>query len=262
MTTILQRSDIGIWLISLERDRERRVRVEKQLVSMGLDWKWFPAIDGRAQQERLLEKALPESYARNMGSSLLPGKLGVYASHLTVWAELIASSHKAGLILEDDVVLHDDFTDCLDAALKAAAHWDLVRFNCVRAKIPICQGTVERWRLNAYIGPFTGNAAYLVHREVAQRLLPGLFPQTRALDHELNRFFVHQYRQLGLEPWASHTDDGNVSTITGVAFSDVRKFKWYRRLPHLRLKLANYIRRASWLFRKGMLRPSARKLEP
>jgi glycosyl transferase, family 25 len=251
----LTRRDIGIWLINLPPDTARRQRMEAQLSALGLAFTLFPAIDGRAEQDRLLAQADADAYRRNMGSALLPGKLGVYASHLAVWNALAASPHKAALILEDDVVFHDDFPAALDTALANADLWDTVRFNCIRAKLPVTQARLGGYRLNAYIGPFTGNAAYLIHRDVATRLAPGLWPQTRALDHELNRFFVHNYRQLGLEPWASHPDDGGTSTITGTGFALVKKPHWTKRLPHYRLKAANYLRRALWLWRHGMLRP-------
>jgi glycosyl transferase, family 25 len=249
----LGRADIGIWLINLERHVARRERIEAQLLELGLAFTLFPAIDGRAEQSRLQERADAQAYMRNMGSPLLPGKLGVYASHMAVWQALLASRHQAALILEDDVVLHNDFLDALDTALANADGWDMVRFNCIRAKIPIMQAQLGRYRLNAYVGPFTGNAAYLVHREIARRLAPALWPQVRALDHELNRFFAHDYRQLGLEPWSSHPDDGGISTITGTGFELVEKPAWWRRLPHYSLKAANYFRRAHWLLRKGML---------
>jgi glycosyl transferase family 25 len=250
---MLTLADIGVWLISLPQDQTRRQRIGAQLDTLGLDWTWFPAIDGRLHQEELLRRADPVAYARNMGAPILPGKLGVYASHLAVWSALLASRHKAALILEDDTVLYDDFGQALDKALGGATAWDVVRFNAVRAKWPVQQARLGRWQLNAYLGPFTGNACYLIHRAVAERLLPGMWPQTRALDHELNRFFHHNYRQLGLEPWASHTDDGGTSTITGKSFALVKKPHWTRRLPHYRLKAANYFRRAFWLARKGML---------
>ncbi|WP_248298248.1 glycosyltransferase family 25 protein [Tabrizicola sp. YIM 78059] len=251
----LTRADIGIWLINLPRDIDRRARMEAQLAALGLNHTLFPAIDGRAEEARLMQRADAGAYARNMGAPLLPGKLGVYASHLAVWDALIASPNRAALILEDDVVFHEDFLEALDTALAHADLWDLVRFNCIRAKLPVTQARLGCYRLNAYVGPFTGNACYLIHRDVAARLAPRLWPQTRALDHELNRFFLHDYRQLGLEPWASHPDDGGTSTITGTGFALVKKPHWTSRLPHYRLKAANYLRRAFWLLKRGMLFP-------
>ena len=253
--------DIGIWLINLPSDVPRRIAMEEQLNRLELDWHLFPAIDGMARRDDLLRRADEAAFHRNMGMTLLPGKLGVYASHLAVWEAFIASGREVALVLEDDVVFHDDFRRALSTALAARDHWDLVRFNAIRAKFPVTQGTLGDYRLNAYVGPFTGNACYLIKREVAEKLLPALWPQSRALDHELNRFFVHDYRQRGLEPFASHPDDQNVSTITGVGFAKVEKFRWYRRLPYTRLKAANYLRRLSYLIRTGAL-PGRRNALP
>jgi len=234
--------------------------MQDQLGKLGLDYTLFPAIDGNLQAGRLIGRIDTNAYRRNMGVPILPGKMGVYASHLAVWETLVDSSFDAGLIFEDDVIFHDDFLDALGMAIAAALHWDVVRFCCVRAKMPVCQGGVGHYRLNAYLGPFTGNAAYLIHRNVAERLLPGLWPQTRALDHELNRFYVHRYRLRGLEPFACHTDDGGFSTITGEQFRAVRKPGWYKRLPYYGLKAGNYWRRGSWLVRDRAIPGSSSNL--
>lgn len=260
MAEALTRADLGIWLINLDRDTQRRVGMETQLDALGLGYTRFPAIYGKDHAEELSKNADAAAYARNMGSPILPGKMGCYASHIAVWEDFIASRYKVALILEDDVVFHDDFLQSLDAALAGAAHWDTVRFNCIRAKLPVSQGKLGNYRLNAYIGPFTGNATYLLKKDVAKRLLPGLWPQTRAFDHELNRFFKHDFRQMGLEPFSSHVDDGDVSSITGANFGLVNKFDWYKRLPHYSLKMANYFRRAAWLAKKGRLWPSSKQL--
>ncbi|KJZ19666.1 glycosyltransferase family 25 protein [Loktanella sp. S4079] len=260
MAEPLTRADLGIWLINLDRDSERLTKMQEQLSALGLSYTRFPAIYGKDHAEELATRADADAYARNMGSPILPGKMGCYASHLAVWDAFIQSDHKVALILEDDVVFHDDFLESLDAALAGSAHWDTVRFNCIRAKLPIAQGKLGKYTLNAYIGPFTGNATYLIHKEVAERLLPNLWPQTRAFDHELNRFFKHDFRQMGLEPFSSHVDDGDVSSITGTNFGLVNKFKWHQRLPHYRLKAANYFRRAWWLLKNGRIRKSDRKL--
>jgi glycosyl transferase family 25 len=77
----------------------------------------------------------------------------------------------------------------------------------------------------------------------------------------LNRFFRHDFRQLGIEPFSTHVDDGNVSSITGSNFAGVRKFEWYRRLPHFQVKAANYLRRWFWLLRNGMIVPRSTALD-
>ena len=253
--------ELGIWLINLDRDVDRRRKMEQQLDALGLTYSRFSAIYGKDHVEALSKRADAAAYSRNMGSDILPGKMGCYASHLAVWEAFLASDHDVALILEDDVVFHDDFLECLDLALASSDHWDTVRFNCIRAKLPISQGRIGPYTLNAYAGPFTGNAAYLIKRDVAQRILPNLWPQTRALDHELNRFFIHDFRQFGLEPFPSHVDDGNQSSITGTGFALVQKYPWYRRLPHYLLKATNYFRRAFWLGKKGRLWPRRTKLQ-
>ena len=257
----LNRKHVGVWLINLRQEVVRRARMDEQLRRLGLDYTIFPAIDGRVEHERLSARVDSKAYRRFMGSAILPGKMGVYDSHLAVWEAFCASPFDAGLVFEDDVVFHDDFFEALDAALAVASHWDLVRFCCVRAKLPVSQGRIGRYRLNAYIGPFTGNAAYLVHKSVAARIMLGLRPQTKALDHELNRFDVHNYRLRGLEPFACHPDDGDVSTITGERFNLVNKPKWYKRLPYYKLKIGNYLRRAAWLLRRGSFPGSDRLLK-
>ena len=73
-----------------------------------------------------------------MGSALLPGKLGVYASHLAVWEAFLASDYDIALILEDDVVFHDDFPEALPAAITLRLTSMLGIFsNCVASVIHI-----------------------------------------------------------------------------------------------------------------------------
>lgn len=250
---IHKRTDIGVWVVNLDQDRDRMAAMATQLDAMDMPFTRFSAVYGKDHFDTLIKNADETAYQRNMGSNLLPGKLGVFASHTKVWEEFIASDHDMALILEDDVVFHDDFLHSLDLALEHADRWDTLRFNCIRAKMPVSQGKIGGYTLNAYIGPFTGNACYLIHKSVAKRILPGLWPQTRALDHELNRFYKHNFRQFGLEPFSTHVDDGGTSSITGTAHGLRRKLPPMQRIPHYRLKAANYVRRFLWLAKNGYL---------
>ena len=251
---------VPVRVISLARAERRRGQVSAEFARLGMDFGFFDGVDGRAEEARLMGVTSPEAWRRNMGGPTAPGHLGCYASHVALWAEIGAGADEIVLVCEDDVMLHDDFPQALAAALAVKCHWDIVRFAKVRAKLPVVQGTVGPYRLNAYVGPFTGNACYLIKRDVARRLAEEFWPIQRAHDHELNRFFVHDIRLLGLEPFAAHAQDEGESFITGHAMADARKFPWYRRLPYYRQKAANYLRRIAWLARHGMLWPRTRVL--
>lgn len=248
------------WLINLPRAAARRERMQAQLAAMALPYTLFPGVDGRAEEARLLANTDIAAFRRNMGREILIGGIGCYHSHLGVWEAFLATGRPHALVMEDDVVFHDDFLPAIRLALRAQAHWDLLKLNRIRAKLPVPQGWIGPYRLMAYVGPNTGTGAYLVNRETAAKLLPAMRRVTRATDHEINRFFVHDFRLRGLEPFPSHVDDGGTSLITGTGFADVQKFPWYRRLPHYGLRAANHLRRFGWLARRGEILPSDRDL--
>lgn len=236
--------NLGIWLINLPRSVSRLQAMVAQLDRLALPYDRFLAIDGRAEWDRLLPKIDVSAFRRNTGREVLPGEIGCYMSHLGVWQELLDSPYDVGLVLEDDVVFHKDFLPALGLAVAARGQWDMLKLNCIRAKFPIAQTQIGPYRLNAFIGSFTGMGAYLLTRDCASRLLPSMLPIRRPIDHELDRIDLTAFRHFALQPFPSHVDDGNQSTITGIGFSDVRKRRWYQRLPV-------YVGRAKALFVKG-----------
>lgn len=260
MNTHLQ--DLPIWLINLPRATERRLRMQQRLSALGLNYTITDGVDGAAEAQRLLANTDVAQFERNMGRKILIGGLGCYHSHLLVWEQFLASGQPIALILEDDVVFHDDFLEALRLALSAQTHWDFLKLNKIRAKMPISQGMIGPYRLNAYVGPATGTGAYLINRATAAKLLSAMGHVTRATDHEINRFFAHDFRLRGLEPFPSHLDDGPsfIATAQG-GYSSVRKFYAWQRLPNYRLRAANYFRRLAWLARHGELFSKHRVLE-
>lgn len=247
--------DLPIWLISLPRATERRLRMQQRLSALGLNYTITDGVDGAAEAERLLANTDVAQFERNMGRKILIGGLGCYHSHLLVWEQFLASGQPIALILEDDVVFHDDFLEALRLALSAQTHWDFLKLNKIRAKMPISQGTIGPYRLNAYVGPATGTGAYLINRATAAKLLSAMRRVTRATDHEINRFFAHDFRLRGLEPFPSHLDDGPSFIATAQGGYSNLKFHAWQRLPSYRLRAANYFQRLAWLVRHGELFP-------
>ncbi|MFN4153104.1 MAG: glycosyltransferase family 25 protein [Paracoccaceae bacterium] len=238
---------LGIWLINLPRSTDRRTRMEAQLQALGLDYALFEAVDGRADWDRLASNADLPTFRANVGREVLPGEIGCYHSHLGVWRAFLDSPHKVALVLEDDVVFHDDFLPALTLATARSDRWDMLKLNRIRAKFAVGQGALGPYRLNAFAGSFTGMGAYLVTRDCAQRLLPGMLPVRRPIDHELDRIDLRNFRHFALQPFPSHVDDGNTSTITGQGFAEVKKFPWYRRLRVYKNRLGALIGKGSHL---------------
>lgn len=255
----LTRDDCGVWMINLPRATERRFKMDAQLASMGLHVTIFDGVDGNIRRDELSKLVDIPAFERNMGRNILWGGIGCYVSHVGVWRKFLESDKLVALILEDDVVFHDDFLTAIDLALANSHAWDMLKLNRIRAKQPVCQGHLGAYRVFAYVGPATGTGAYLIHRATVEKLLPAMTPITRATDHEINRFFLHDFRLFGLEPFPSHVDDGGYSFIKGAASVSVKKFVWYRRLPNYRLRMGNYFRRAWWLFRKGYMTQSVKR---
>ncbi|MFN4158267.1 MAG: glycosyltransferase family 25 protein [Gemmobacter sp.] len=249
----LTRADLVAFWINLDRATDRRAQMEPRLAALGLPMERFSAIDGRAEPARIAGALDDAAFRRNMGRTAIPAEVGCYLSHLGVWARFLQTGKPVALVLEDDVVFHADFLPALDAALAAADHWDMLKLNRIRAKLPIRLGRAGDWTLNAYLGPATGFGAYLITRDLATRLLPRILPVRMPVDYEGTRFWAHDFRLLGLEPWPSHVDDGGESTITGQGFAEVKKAPRWRRLGNYAMRAGNYGRRLGWLARHGLL---------
>jgi glycosyl transferase family 25 len=240
----MKKDDIAVYLINLEQSEKRRAHMVKSLADLPLDYTWFRAIDGTKDWHALASSVDIKAFERKTGREVLKGEIGAYHSHLGVWDAFIQSGKQVALILEDDVVFHADFLVALETALLAGDRWDFLKLNKIRAKHPVRQGALGPYALNAYLGAATGLGAYLITHQTATMLLPKMLPITRPIDHELDRTFHHNFRHFGLEPFPSHVDDEKESTITGTAFSKVRKFPKWKRLPYYALRARNFIGKA------------------
>lgn len=246
-----------VLLINLPRSTDRRALMEQRLAALGLDYELLPAVDGRAQWEQLLPSVDLPAFQRHAGGDVLPGEIGCYHSHLQAWQRLVASDAQVLLVLEDDMVFHDDFMQALRIALRGRAHWDMLKLAKIRAKQPVCQGRLGPYRLNACIGAFTGFGAYLIQRETAQRLLPQLLPIRAPIDRELEQVHRHDIRHSGLEPFLRHSQAQAQapaqSTIFGQSFSSFRRHPLSRCRTTCNEQACNLLQRVIYLARRGLL---------
>lgn len=237
------------WVINLERDVQRLERIARQLEPTGLAWTRLPAVYGRDlpadEQDRLLDRT---AYRRRHGMEPALGELGCYLSHVAVMRALLASPHRAALVLEDDVLLTPALLPVLQGLLAHAGRWDMVKLSQVHSGTP--QPVLELapgHRLAVMLSRCTGSSAYLVNRRAAQAYLAdpgGLLPMRLPYDHVFDQGWTFGLKVRLVTPTPCIHDEAIATTIATGGAS--RKFASWRRLSAHRYRMGNELRRVAY----------------
>ncbi|MEI9902332.1 MAG: glycosyltransferase family 25 protein [Hyphomicrobium sp.] len=116
------------FLINLDRDKDRLLRMQGETARVGLSFERFAAVDG----DRVPEPLYAQFFAGGdyHERALTRGEVGCYASHLAVLEKFLSDHHDdCALVLEDDVRLADDLVGVCNAARARLGRWDIVRLS-------------------------------------------------------------------------------------------------------------------------------------
>ena len=127
-----------IYLINLDQDKDRLLFMDSQFKKLKLEYERIPAINGK---EYLMsgnfylydyDKSKSENINKNitgMGRALTPGELGCAISHQICYENFLASTCDFALIMEDDVILHDQFKDVIQNLMNSPSqNFDFLQF--------------------------------------------------------------------------------------------------------------------------------------
>ncbi|KAL0851686.1 hypothetical protein ABMA28_000019 [Loxostege sticticalis] len=96
-----------IYMINLDRRRERREMMEQSFKELGMSVKLFKAIDGRQldmsdlrSPSITLMQGYEDPYHRR---PMKAGEVGCFLSHYFIWKEMVANQSEVALVLEDDI---------------------------------------------------------------------------------------------------------------------------------------------------------------
>ena len=92
-----------VFIINLARSIDRRHSIAAQCDKLGLEYEFFPAVDGSTLSEsECAQNTQPLNYA------FKPGEIGCALSHLAIYKKMVAENIQNAFILEDDAQLSDD----------------------------------------------------------------------------------------------------------------------------------------------------------
>ncbi|AYV83999.1 MAG: glycosyltransferase family 25 [Hyperionvirus sp.] len=181
-------SEVPIFIINLKARRERKRLAVREMRKHNISAEVVNGIDGNSlDRGELIRHGLIDDETGYR--KLRKGEIGCYFSHLRCWELIWRTGKEYGIVLEDDVVLDDNFRGKFNRLLSdlEGVRWDYIclgrRCNRRWFNDRDCDHGKEIVK-NIYYPSLMGYAtfAYVIKRDVIKRLMKGTFPIAKPVD--------------------------------------------------------------------------------
>ncbi len=188
-------------IITLDPQAETAANLHRDVKQQGLACQWFTGVDGR--------NAMPDLQGREFynldrvltrhGQALTHSEIGCYLSHYRAVKLAYEEGYQHVCILEDDVVIEDNFASVLDELI--AEDLELVRLMALKLRrrkvVKTLAGDTLLTRPERGV---LGAQAYLFNRSGMRKFLDHAWNIYEAIDHVLDHFFLFDVEQYAVEP--------------------------------------------------------------
>lgn len=224
--------------VNLDRDADRRTRMEAEFAKHGINAERFDATLWTAlpesEQARLYSRALNR---RQFHKPLVNGEKGCYASHLRAWQWLVDSTHPALVVLEDDVALKPGFARVIEAIEALPPGWEMIKLigrldERKPEKLRRRQDLAPGFELIDYKRVPSLTAGYVVSRAGAAKLLASRIPFGRPIDVDLRHWWENSLRIQGVLPAAIALDETSLDSSIGAKVSEASLAAKFRKFRH------------------------------
>ena len=211
-------NQLRIFVVNLESSADRREFIGSQLKGLDLLYEIFPAVDGRKLPQAEVDAAYDASGAVDFfGRELTRGEIGCSWSHLNIYRKMVEESIPEALVLEDDVILGQDFKEVLSRRALFPADWELVFFshnNAVASvwdRLPI----FDKYKLVKFVEHPNWTSGYLIKLSGAEKLLKAGFPIRMPADWLTGNRLGLDIRIYGIKPVCVPQNKEFQETISG-----------------------------------------------
>ncbi len=188
-----------VLVVSLESAEARRAAFAARAADTSLRWRFFDACTGPAPDMVIDEAAI----RRNKGRPMSKGEIGCYASHFSIWQDMIARGVRQAIILEDDTVVDWAY---LEPLARTDLHAEGIDYLRLYAKRPTWQRVVRRDFLQhsrtivELVGLAYGTQGYAITLDGARKLVEHCRTVRRPIDDAMDRSWSHGLPNLALYP--------------------------------------------------------------
>ena len=160
-----------IYLINLERAKDRLAAMRRKLDELGLSFERIEATDGRAMST---EEKIAFAKLRPRANGWLPGAIGCFRSHYQVWTAIAEGKEDFGVVFEDDVHISAALPTLLNGVGTYLNQFDIVRLEATKHRVWLNterKMSVAQTKLIEVRSETWGAAAYVLSREAARLLV-------------------------------------------------------------------------------------------
>lgn len=221
-----------IRVISMADAAERRASFAARAADAAVPWTFVDAATGLVPGLTLDTEAVD----RNKGRALTAGEIGCYASHFSIWRDMVENCIAQAIVLEDDVIVDWAFLAQLARMDLEAEGIDYLR---LYSKMPVATRVVRRNFIHhsrsvvELVGHPYGTQGYVITRAGAQRFVRHCARIVRPIDDQMDRSWEHGIPNLALHP-APIIEAAIASGIGGARFAGGRSAAY--RAPAQRLR--------------------------
>jgi glycosyl transferase, family 25 len=192
-----------IYVVALERSVERRAAIRTQLDSTGLDYEFFPAVDGKAGEHLSFANYRDEFCLKVWRRPLTSGEVGCFASHYLLWQRCVERDEPM-IVMEDDVVVSPRFAEAVALVVaERPGNVGYVRFAGIN--LPAFRETghelPDDWELVRFFGGPMGTQCYVVFPQAASRFLAHARKWVMPVDTYMDSFWQHGVAAIGILPF-------------------------------------------------------------
>lgn len=158
------KSKIPIYVVSLDREIERRKNIEFEL--RDVNYTLFSAVDGKnltdVQSKMMNDYIMPETLNR--------GQIGCFLSHLSLWKNIVDKNIPHTLILEDDILVNGPINLLLPKLCKVEGYDILYLGHYFEPSKGDLVGYVGKYAIHNSTQPYCTHA-YIITNEGAKKMI-------------------------------------------------------------------------------------------
>lgn len=216
-----------ILVVNLERSADRRELMQRNLGRLGIAFEFFHGIDAQRGEHLLLSRYDERIATLDQGRPLSIGEVGCFASHYLLWQRCVRANEPL-VILEDDVVIADEFPQVLSAARELIGRLRLIRLGLTfRHDKYVPAGTSKGFEIVEYVrDQVLGTQGYVLSPDAASNLVAHASVWSRSVDVYMNLAGRHGVDSFGILPLpVAHADQEAYPSVIGDARYARRRMK-------------------------------------